>query len=110
MPSRPPRLNLRPRAPRASFGWNKRKSRQARGYGREHDMMRALVLVEEPLCRICLEHDRTTATAIADHIKPKAEGGTDERSNYQGLCGDCHREKTAREARRGRIRARDRAD
>jgi len=31
------------------------------------------------------------ASTIADHIRPKAEGGTDERDNYQGLCSACSR-------------------
>lgn len=35
----------------------------------------------------------TPATEV-DHITPKAEGGTDDRSNLQGLCTDCHKAKT----------------
>ncbi|WP_156002640.1 HNH endonuclease [Sphingomonas melonis] len=68
--------------------------------------MRAQVLREEPLCRICLAMDppRFTPTAIADHIVPKAEGGTDDRDNYQGACVPCHKAKTAEEAARARRR------
>ena len=66
--------------------------------------MRAQVLREEPLCRICTEAGRITPTTIADHVVPKAEGGTDERDNYQGLCTPCHDVKTAAEAARGRKR------
>lgn len=68
--------------------------------------MRAIVLVEEPLCRECIKHSRVSASVIADHIKPKAEGGGDERSNYQGLCKPCDTTKTKAEAARGRQRAR----
>ena len=77
-------------------------SRQSRGYGRAHEKMRERVLSEEPLCRECLKHRRNTPTKIADHIVPKAEGGGDERANYQGLCEPCSDEKTAAEAARAR--------
>lgn len=101
MPSRPPSLNQRPRAK----AWTStRKSRQARGYGREHELMREQVLMEEPLCRPCQAQGRVEPSTIADHIKPLAEGGTGERSNYQGICKPCHDAKTADEAQRARRR------
>lgn len=106
MPSRPPKLKSTSRVAAQSSNWNRRATRQERGYGRSHELMRNLVLTEEPLCRACATVDRVSATVIADHIVPKAEGGTDERSNYQGLCEPCHRRKTAREAARGRRRLR----
>lgn len=107
MPSRPPSLRTRVAKPtRKLSNWTKRESRQARGYGRAHDLMRAQVLREEPLCRICTEAGRITPTTIADHVVPKAEGGTDDRGNYQGLCTPCHDVKTAAEAARGRTRSR----
>lgn len=105
MPSRPPALKQKPRAK----AWaTSRKSRQARGYGRQHERMRAAVLREEPLCYICLEMtpQRVTPATIADHRVPKAEGGTDDRENYGGVCVSCHAAKTADEARRARARAR----
>lgn len=64
--------------------------------------MRVRVLQEEPLCRPCLDEGRVTASTIADHIKPKSEGGTDERENYRGTCEPCHKAKTASEAARAR--------
>lgn len=104
MPNKPP--SLRPRkvsADRKLSSWTTtRMSRQARGYGRQHELMRAQVLREEPLCRICSAEHRISPTEVADHIKPKAEGGTDERDNYQGLCKPCHKVKTARESARAR--------
>ena len=33
-----------------------------------------------------------------DHIVPTSKGGTDEPSNLQALCRDCHKAKTTREA------------
>lgn len=101
MPSKPPPL----RAPQPRKAWDStRKSRQARGYGRAHDLMREVVLREEPLCRLCKAQGRVTASVIADHIKPLSEGGTGDRENYQGCCAACHKAKTAREAERARRR------
>lgn len=109
MPTQPPQFKPKGALPRkAKAGWTRtsRQSRHERGYGRAHDLMRARVLSEEPLCRICLAMDppRVTAAIIADHIVPKAEGGSDERDNYQGACDPCHRAKTAEEAARARRR------
>lgn len=85
------------------MAWAK-TSRQSRGYGRAHELMRERVLREEPLCRACQAAGRVSATTIADHIVPKTDGGTDERSNYQGLCRPCHDAKTAEEAARAQGR------
>jgi 5-methylcytosine-specific restriction protein A len=41
-----------------------------------------------------------------DHIKPLAEGGTDDRANKQGICKPCHRKKTAGESAAGRQNSR----
>ncbi len=62
--------------------------------------MRARVLLEEPLCRVCLASDpqRYSQSTIADHIVPKSQGGCDDRENYQGICDPCHVLKTARES------------
>jgi 5-methylcytosine-specific restriction protein A len=105
MPTKPPSLRARTRAPRITTNWSKRASRQERGYGRAHDLMRKRVLVEEPLCCTCLKAGRYTPTKIADHRTPKSEGGSDERSNYQGLCEPCHTAKTARESARAKARS-----
>lgn len=67
--------------------------------------MRERVLREEPICRMCIAAGRVRASTIADHIIPKAEGGSDDRENYQGACDPCHRAKTAEEAARARSRA-----
>ena len=106
MPSKPP--SLRPRkvpAGRKLSNWTKRKTRQERGYGAAHDRMRAQVLREEPTCRECRKAGRVAVSVIADHIIPKAERGTDDRDNYQGLCRACHTAKTAQESARARRRS-----
>ena len=103
MPSKPPSLRARKVSPdRKLSNWDKRKTRQQRGYGREHDAMRRRVLAEEPLCRDCLKTGHVAAATIADHIVPKAEGGTDDRENYQGLCRPCSTAKTSSESGRAR--------
>jgi 5-methylcytosine-specific restriction protein A len=65
--------------------------------GRAGQRDRAQVMAEEPLCRICLDQGRTAATQVVDHILCLAWGGTDERSNKQGLCEPCHDAKSAAE-------------
>ncbi len=51
----------------------------------------------EPLCRSCSQEGRVTAATTPDHIVPLAFGGTDDDSNIQCLCEDCHAIKTAAE-------------
>jgi 5-methylcytosine-specific restriction protein A len=53
--------------------------------------MKEVVLIEEPVCRIC---NRKPSTQV-DHIMPLCKGGTDERDNLQGVCEECHDTKTA---------------
>ena len=76
---------------------NKELSSHQRGYGAAWRRLREVVLSEEPVCRICGER----ASVICDHITPKAEGGTDDRGNLEGVCRPCSDAKTAREAQRG---------
>lgn len=115
MPSRPPGLKAKPKRP--AFHRPRDKTTTDRGYGWKHQQMRERVLREEPLCRSCLAMDppRYTPSYYADHIIPVAEGGTDDRENYQALglplskypngC-DCHDRKTQAEAKRATTRSR----
>lgn len=52
-----------------------------------------------PLCVKCLEHKppRITPAVELDHIKPLHQGGEDVPENRQGLCAECHLEKSKRE-------------
>lgn len=74
-----------------------RGSAAARGYDARWRRLRKQVLSEEPLCRACLAEGRLMPSTDVDHIVPKSQGGTDDRSNLQGLCHKCHSRKTARE-------------
>jgi len=79
------------------MAWS-RTSRHQRGYGIDHERKRKALLAREPLCRECRKHGRVTVATIADHIVPKAQGGTDDDENYQPLCKPCSDAKTAAEA------------
>src|SRR3989304_1214376 len=62
----------------------------ARGYGGVWRKIRAIVVGEEPCCRRC----KMQPTKFVNHIIPKRAGGTDDRSNLQGLCIRCNVAKT----------------
>lgn len=93
MPSKPPAL--RPAAARKPWHHGG-KSRHERGYGTAWVKLRKQVLTEEPTCRVCLvERGVVTAATQVDHIRAKADGGTDDRSNLRPLCRPCHDRKSA---------------
>lgn len=64
--------------------------------------LRAQVLAEEPICRIC----RTRPSEVADHILELLDGGAPfDRSNLQGACTACNVSKGQKAAQRRRARA-----
>ncbi len=71
--------------------------KQGRVRGRAGQKARAAVIAEEPFCRTCLANGLSVGTDEVDHIKPLAWGGTDTRSNKQGLCKPCHEAKSKAE-------------
>jgi 5-methylcytosine-specific restriction protein A len=103
MPTQPPRFNA---------GIAKRRKAWARSAhqpdrrlrGRTGKRERARILAEEPLCRPCLAADRVSASIQVDHITPLSEGGSDDRSNKQGICIPCHEAKSAAERAAARRR------
>jgi len=81
-----------------SWDHGSRESRHRRGYGGEHVRLRAQLLKQEPLCRLCLAKGRVTPATIADHIRPIAVGGAiHDINNLQPVCAECHNEKTIRD-------------
>jgi 5-methylcytosine-specific restriction protein A len=72
-----------------------KRSRHARGYGKEHEAIRAELLRTVILCEECTRQGRVTPGVIADHVIPLAKGGTGDRSNYQLLCRSCASKKDA---------------
>jgi len=74
------------------------KSAAARGYGSAWKRLRAKVIERAMgVCEECMAWSRVTPGTEVDHIKPKAQGGSDSLDNLQLLCESCHRIKTARE-------------
>jgi len=57
--------------------------------------LRAEVLADEPLCRVCASKRRITAASCVDHIDGNASNNA--RENLQALCSRCHSRKTAAE-------------
>lgn len=87
------------------FADRRRGSRHARGYGTEWSKQRLRILERDNyLCQPCLRLERIALATEVDHITPKADGGTDDDGNLQGICSECHRAKTQAEAARGRRR------
>lgn len=92
-----------------AIGWhdtNKAKGNaDERGYGYAWRRIRSIVMKRDNyLCKPCsLKGIATPATAV-DHITNKADGGTDELSNLQAICDQCHDIKTLAEAAAGRNR------
>lgn len=66
----------------------------SRGYDYRWMRLSRAVLQEEPICRDPFQLGCTNSSAHTDHIVPKRQGGSDERSNLQALCSACHSAKT----------------
>ena len=79
---------------------------QPRIRGRRLQRLREQLFNANPLCALCAAAGRVSLAVIRDHIVPIAEGGTDDPTNIQGLCGDCSRRKTHAESVRGKARFR----
>jgi 5-methylcytosine-specific restriction protein A len=84
--------------------WTKPPTATKRVTGRRLQTMRAALFSSKPLCIECERLGRVTLATQRDHIKPLAEGGTDDDSNVQGLCHACHEAKSLAESHRGRAR------
>lgn len=85
------------------FADTHRGSRHDRGYGTAWDKLRLFILKRDNgLCQPCIKQGRVTRATQVDHIVQKKSGGTDEESNLQAICSECHKQKTAREASHGR--------
>lgn len=73
-------------------------SRQSRGYGARWDKLRLQVLARDRhicQCPQCLGGKLRLRTAgHVDHIKPKAQGGTDDLANLRAVNAECHRRLT----------------
>jgi len=57
-------------------------------------------IAAHPLCEQCEKNGRFTSAEEVHHIKPLAQGGTNNDDNLTALCTSCHSEITAREGGR----------
>lgn len=79
------------------LGDRRRGNAAGRGYDRNWQRLRKLVLHSEPLCRECKRNGKLTAATEVDHIVPLTASGTNDWENLQPLCHECHSRKTAAE-------------
>jgi 5-methylcytosine-specific restriction enzyme A len=70
---------------------------ELRKYGRAGARQRKRRLRREPLCRHCAAQGYVSASTVVDHIVPLSRGGTDDDSNTQCLCTECHDAKTRKD-------------
>lgn len=104
MAAKPPTLKRKQATPRhepvtPTYG-------QGRG-GRPWRRLRAQILERDGYLCQCSDCARRLVPRLAhevDHIKPVAEGGTDDPENLQAINRDCHKTKTQAEALRGKKR------
>lgn len=59
---------------------------------------RRAVIARDPICKACGRRPSTEA----DHIVARADKGSDDMANLQGICRRCHAAKTAIESARRR--------
>lgn len=59
-------------------------------YGYRWRKLRERFLHKNPLCEICKQQGRYTIATEVHHIKPLAEGGTNDTENLMALCKPCH--------------------
>ena len=76
---------------------------QQRITGRTLQTLRARLLYDQPLCVACEAAGAVTLAQQVDHIVPLYKGGTNDDSNMQGLCVECHKVKTAKDMGHRRV-------
>jgi 5-methylcytosine-specific restriction endonuclease McrA len=76
--------------------WQRAPNAKPKPLGRAWRAMRLRVFRRDGYrCRVC---GRLCARPECDHIVARANGGSDNESNLQTLCHDCHEKKTIRES------------
>ena len=63
--------------------------------GRTLQTLRARLFRDHPLCVVCEAKGSVSLARELDHIVPLYKGGSNDDSNCQALCVECHRDKTA---------------
>lgn len=67
-----------------------RSPEQKKRYGNNWSRIRNAYFKEHPYCEICKQNGKLTVGEQIHHIKPIAEGGSNEWSNLMTLCRSCH--------------------
>lgn len=88
-PTLKPRLQL---APSRVLHQASAATERTRGTTWQH--ARRAQLQREPLCRHCAGRGLVELAREVDHVRPLADGGTDDPDNLQSLCIPCHAVKT----------------
>ncbi len=77
-----------------------RDPQKAKRYGRRWKRIRDRYIAAHPLCDECEMQGVVKAAEEVHHIKPLAQGGTNDQENLRALCKSCHSRITAREGGR----------
>lgn len=89
--------------PKMAKPWHRTDGRTTteRGYGAAWQRLRLIILRRDGYLCQCPEcrggAKRLTAATEVDHIKPKADGGTDDPSNLRAVNSECHTRITMRQ-------------
>lgn len=62
----------------------------AKRYGRTWARIWAAFLAANPLCEMCKAEGRLTPATLVHHRRKLTDGGTNDWSNLQSLCAECH--------------------
>ena len=71
---------------------NGRDAKHGKRYGRNWQSIRRAYVHAHPLCERCMKAGRYVRVEEVHHIKPLADGGTNDESNLMSLCRKCHAE------------------
>ena len=63
---------------------------QKERYGNSWKKIRDRYISAHPLCEACLGLGRATVATLVHHVRPIADGGTNDDSNLKSLCVSCH--------------------
>jgi len=93
-------ITLKPRVQTLSTNTARSQTQTTRIRGNSLYAIRRKHFTANPLCVVCDREGRTARATELDHIIPLWEGGHESEANIQGLCSECHKAKTAEEAKR----------
>ena len=88
-------------------GWKRSKRNQKAGLtGRPWRRLRDEVMSRDDyVCQECARNGRLTPATEVDHIINIASGGTDNMTNLEAICSNCHKIKTQNESKKARVSA-----